>query len=159
MVSAAQYDAELDFGYLTPDNHWISCYKANVQQTGPGGSSEGAIATQLTDNASWKMPLILKPAYPGCVMNVRFRLNTADGIDKSDGIFVLPTTVKNLRTGNASVTIMRNTDFGTATDLPAASITGVWYEYGTGFTVPSGQEICWGTRPGLPSFCSIENDA
>ena len=160
MVSAALYDTEVDLGFYRPDNSWVSCYTGNVQLTGAGGSSEGVIATQLTQNASWKLPLILKPASAGCKLQVRFKLGTSDGVDKSDGIFILPITIKDLKTGLKSIKILKNTDFGTATDLPAGSITGTWYDFGaTGYVINAGQEVCFGSSPSQPSFLSIENDA
>jgi len=160
MASAALYDTDLDLGFYKPDGTWESCYTAKVQQTGAGGSSDGTIATQMTQNASWKLPFIMKPAYAGCKLNIRFKLNTSDGVDKSDGVMILPITIKDIRTGKKTVVIIGNTDFGTATDLPAASITGTWYDYGaTGYAVSAGTEVCWGSMPPIPSFLSIEDDA
>ena len=159
MVSAALNDTEIDLGFIKPDGSWESCYKGIVSQTGAGGSSEGIIATALTQNASWHLPLIMKPAYAGCKLQVKFTLNTSDGVSKSNSAMIIPITIKDLRTGMKTVKILNNRSFGTATDLPAASIVGEYNFGSTGYLVQAGQEIVFGSRPSIPSFISIENDA
>jgi len=160
MASGALYDTDIDLCFIRADGSTESCFTGTGQQTGAGGSPDGVIATALTANASWHLPLILKPAPAGSRLMVKFKLNTSDGVDKSDCAMVLPITIKDLSTGKKTVKIIKGSDMGTITDLPAGSITGVWYEFGTtGFAVQAGQEICWGASPSIPSFLSIENDS
>jgi len=162
MVSAQIKGTQIDLGFYGTDGSWTSCYTGIVDVMGAGGSSEGAIATAITDNASWKLSLQMKPAKAGSRLMVRYKLGAASAVDKSDGIMLLPITVKDLNSGRKTVKILTNTSFGTATDVVSGDF-GIWQDYangnGTDNKVEAGQEVCWGSSPASPSFLSIENGA
>ena len=159
MASGQLSDSYLDFGFYTPNGNWESVFTARVNQITTAGSPDGVIPA-LKENENFHFARQGKAAYAGCRLQLRFKLNTSDGVDKSDCGILIPVTLRDIKTGTLSTKNLIGSDFGTLTDLPAASITGTFYDFGsTGYTVPSGMEIKYGTFPSTLMYTSIENDA
>lgn len=155
-MASVQEPSMLDFGFTDNAGNWVSVHRGRVELWGRGGSADGAIATALSAETVTHLPLMTqKVAKAGNKINLRFKLDAADGVDKSDCVLMLPCVIRDLSTGKKSSLVLSATDLGTATDLPAASPAGVWYEYGTGYTVPAGAEVALG---GGAVFASIEDD-
>lgn len=161
MVSAQLKTTNITLGFRLPSGEWMeSLGQTNVQVTGAGGSSDGTIATAQAANTAWRLPITGPVAYAGCSLNLMFILAAASAVDKSDGIMLIPITIKDLKTGRKSVRLLQNTDFGTATDVASGDF-GIPMQYGlTGWVVPSGMEVRFGADyPNNAAFISIESGA
>jgi len=158
MVSAQCPNATIMIGFERPDGSIVPCFNGNVSQTSIANSPDGVMPA-LAANTCWKLALIKKIATAGCKINVWFELTTPDGVDKSDSAMLIPVTIKDLRTGEFRVKMLTQNDFGTITNLPAASIAGTQYKFGTGYVVNAGEEICIGSQTPVNSYLSIEDDS
>ena len=118
------------------------------EQTGPGGSPDGAQAT-VKDNEIPYMPVNPIMLSGGDKIQVFVELKTADGLDASDSIITLPIR------RNGAPEYLSTADFGWTVDYPAASPASVELQLGAGYTIPEGDKVQIG---GGKYFISIEDD-
>lgn len=118
------------------------------EQTGPGGSPDGAQAT-VKDNELPHMRLNPFRLTGGWKVVVTGEMTAADGADASDSVFTIPI----IRSGSQQY--LSRSDVGYTTDLPASSVASVQHQLGAGYTVPQGD---WVQVGGGKYFISWEND-
>lgn len=132
----------------TPSGNETRLFQGVNEQTGPGGSPDGAQATVKANELPF-MPVNPAVLRGGDKIIIKTVLTAADGIDASDCVFNLP--IKR----NGALEYLSRTDLNFSTDLPAASVASVEHQLGTGYTVPEGDTVQIG---GGPYFLSVEND-
>jgi hypothetical protein len=149
MASDQLTNAEIRIYAVSPGGDRKRLFQGINEQTGPGGSPDGAQAT-VKDNELPYMPVnpfVLKGGDKLIVYGV---MKTADGADASDSIFNIPIM------RNGALEFLSRADVGYTTDLPASSVVDVEHQLGAGYTVPEGDKIQLG---GAKYFISWENDA
>ncbi|MBR9702595.1 hypothetical protein GOV10_01035 [Candidatus Woesearchaeota archaeon] len=148
MVSDQLTGAEIKVYAVSPSGDKRKLFQGVNEQTGPGGSPDGAQAT-VKDNELPYMPaqpFVLKGGDKLVVFGI---MKTADGADASDSVFNIPI----LR--NGGLEYLSIADIGYSTDLPASSVANVEHQLGAGYTVPEGDKIQLG---GGKYFISWEDD-
>lgn len=118
------------------------------EQTGPGGSPDGVQAT-VKANELPVMPVANFALKGGDRLLAKVKLVTADGIDASDCVLNIPIM------RNGRLEFLSAADLGFTTDYPASTPAGVELPLGTGYPVPTGDNIMVG---GSTYFMSVEND-
>lgn len=149
MASDQQTAAEIRIYAVAPSGKRERLFQGVNEQTGPGGSPDGAQAT-VKDNELPFMPLNPFVLKGGDKLIVAGVLKVADGADASDSVMNIPIR------RNGALEYLSVTDVGYTVDLPAASVTLVEHQLGTGYTVPEGDIVQLG---GGKYFISWENDA
>jgi len=142
-------NAELRVYGVTPAGDKKRLFQGINEQTGPGGSPDGAQAT-VKDNELPYMPLNPIKLKGGDKIVLYGVMKTADGADASDSIINLPIM------RNGALEYLSASDLGYTSDLPAASVANVEHQLGAGYTVPQGDVVQVG---GGKYFMSWENDA
>lgn len=133
----------------SPSGNRKKVFEGVNEQTGPGGSPDGAQAT-VKDNELPFMPLSRIPVPGGAKLILSIKLGTADGLDASDSVINVP-----VRDNSGNTRYLTRTDFGYTTDFPASTPAGTILDLGAGYTVPEGQVLFVG---GNKYFMSVEND-
>lgn len=149
MVSDQLTGAEIRIYAVNPNGDKRRLFQGVNEQTGPGGSQDGAQAT-VKDNELPFMPVhpfVLKGGDRLVVVGV---MKVADGADASDSVFNIPIH------RNGALEYLTSADIGYTSDIPASSVISVEQELGAGYTVPEGDKIQLG---GGKYFISWENDA
>jgi len=119
-----------------------------------GKSPEGVLAN-LTHDKQMKVGTAGPILSGGWKVRLLINLDAADGVDVSDCAIQIPITH-----ADGAEHQLGASDFGIATDLPAASVAGSWIELGTGFTVPDGDRLRVGSATKeTPIVISIEDDS
>jgi len=131
-----------------PNGDETRIFQGVNEQTGPGGSPDGAQAT-VKANELPVMPVSNFVLKGGDKLVLKGVMTTADGADASDSVVNVPI----IRNGNLEY--LSVSDFGYTTDLPASSVAGVEHQLGSGYTIPQGDEVRLG---GGTYFISWEND-
>lgn len=149
MVSDQNTGAQIIIVGKSPEGKEIPLFKGVNEQTGPGGSTDGAQAT-VKDNELPFMPTNPTLLQGGDKIIVKTVLKVADGIDASDCVFNIPIR------RNGALEYLSTADLNFTVDYPAASPTGVELPLGTGYTIPEGDKVQVG---GGKYFISVENDA
>jgi len=95
-----------------------------------GKSPDGVLANLTVDKQVY-CPFSGPILHAGDIIRIYFKLDAADGLDVSDGVYILPYWEDGIyRQLNA-------TDLGITTDIPAATLAGNWIALGAGYTIPS----------------------
>ena len=149
MASDQLTAAKIRIYAVSPSGDRKKLFQGVNEQTGPGGSPDGVQST-VKDNELAYLPRSTFPIRGGARIVMTVELTTADGADASDAVINLPVMDKfnNLR-------MLSRTDLGYTVDLPAATITGIEIDLGSGYTVPEGEILYLG---GGKYFISIEDD-
>jgi len=149
MASDQLTNAEIRIYAVSPNGDKVRLFQGVNEQTGPGGSPDGAQAT-VKDNELPYMPMHPFTLKGGDKLIVFGVMKTADGADASDSIFNIPIR------RNGALEYLSRADLGYTSDLPAASVADVEHQLGSGYTVPEGDKVQLG---GGKYFISWENDA
>jgi len=149
MVSDQLTNAEIRIYAVSPGGDRKRLFQGINEQTGPGGSQDGAQAT-VKDNELPFMPVHPFVLKGGDKLTVYGVMKVADGADASDSIFNIPIR------RNGALEFLSRADVGYTSDIPAASVADVEHQLGAGYTVPEGDNIQLG---GGKYFISWENDA
>jgi hypothetical protein len=149
MVSDQLTNAEIRIYAVSPSGDKKRLFQGVNEQTGPGGSQDGAQAT-VKDNELPFMPVNPFTLKGGDKLIIFGVMKTADGADASDSIFNSPIR------RNGALEYLSRADVGYTTDLPASSVANVEHQLGSGYTVPEGDQVQLG---GGKYFISWENDA
>jgi len=149
MASDQLTNAEIRIYAVSPSGDKKRLFQGINEQTGPGGSPDGAQAT-VADNQLPFMPPHPFPLKGGDILRVFGVLKVADGADASDSIFNIPIR------RNGALEYLSTADVGYTSDIPAASVISVEHQLGAGYTVPQGDVVQLG---GGKYFISWENDA
>ena len=149
MASDQLTNAEIRIYAVSPGGDRKRLFQGINEQTGPGGSPDGAQAT-VKDNELPFMPVNPFVLKGGDKLMVAGVLKAADGADASDSIFNIPIR------RNGALEFLSRADIGYTTDIPAASVADVEHQLGAGYTVPEGDNVQLG---GGKYFISWENDA
>jgi hypothetical protein len=149
MASDQLTNAEIRIYAVKPNGDKKRLFQGVNEQTGPGGSPDGAQAT-VKDNELPYMPLNPTVLTGGDKLVIFGVMKTADGADASDSIFNVPIM------RNGGLEYLSRADLGYNTDLPASSVVNVEHQLGSGYTVPEGDRIQLG---GGKYFISWEDDA
>lgn len=148
MASGAHPGAKLLLYAVAPNGDKKRLFQGVNEQTGPGGSPDGAQAT-VKDNELPFMPLVPFVLRGGDKLILYGIMTTADGSDASDSVFNVPIR------RNGSLEYLSASDFGYTSDMPAASLATVEHQLGAGYTVPQNDLIQLG---GGKYFMSWQND-
>lgn len=133
---------------VSPEGHRTLITQGVTEYLGPGGSPDAVIANTPEKWAFVPLsPLVLGTGWKVVLTMI---LGTADGVDVSDGAWQIPVTIRGVGLRHLTVT-----DLG-GIDLPAATSATVEHDLGTGYTVPTGQQLKIG---GGKIWVSAENDA
>lgn len=149
MASDQLTNADIRIYAVSPNGDKKRLFSGVNEQTGPGGSPDGAQAT-VKDNELPFMPLAPFVLKGGDKLIVYGLMKIADGADASDSIFNIPIF------RNGRLEYLTTVDVGYTTDLPASSVANVEHQLGAGYTVPEGDQLQLG---GGKYFISWENDA
>jgi len=95
-----------------------------------GKSPDGVLANLTVDKQVY-LPLSSIGLTAGDKIVVYFKPDSADGIDVSDGVYLLPYWE------DGDFKQLNATDLGITTDLPAGTLAGNWVAMGAGYTIPS----------------------
>ena len=147
MVSDQLTNAEIRIYAVSPGGDRKRLFQGINEQTGPGGSQDGAQAT-VKDNELPFMPVHPFVLKGGDKLTVYGVMKVADGADASDSIFNIPIR------RNGALEFLSRADVGYTSDIPAASVADVEHQLGAGYTVPEGDNIQLG---GGKYFISWEN--
>ena len=148
MASDQATGAEIRIYAKDPAGNEVKLFQGVNEQTGPGGSPDGAQPT-VKDNELPFMPVHPFKLKGGDKLVVKAVLKVADGLDASDSVFNIPIR----RNGGAEM--LSIADVGYTTDYPASTPANVELPLGSGYTVPEGDVIQLG---GGKYFISVEND-
>lgn len=148
MASDQLTGAEIIIYAEAPGGNRTKVFQGINEQTGPGGSPDGAQAV-TKDNELPFMPLSNVFIKGGSKIIVATRLKSADGMDASDCVINLPIM------DDSGQRYLSKTDLGIDTDLPASTPADLIIDVGEGYTVPQGQTVRVG---GGKFFMSLEND-
>ena len=149
MASDQLTNAEIRIYAVAPSGDQRRLFSGVNEQTGPGGSPDGAQATVKANELPF-MPIAPFVMKGGDKLVVKGVMKAADGADASDSIFNVPI----LRNGRLEY--LSRADFSYSTDLPASSVANVEHQLGAGYTVPEGDQVQLG---GGNYFISWEDDA
>ena len=132
----------------SPEGHKYLVTKGSTEYFGAGGSPDGVPASKVDQ---WVfLPQSKLTLTGGWKVLVSVILGSADGVDVSDSACQLPIHVRGV-----GVRHLSSSDLG-GQDLAAATTTIVEHDFGTGYTVPDGQQVRIG---GAKIWFSVENDA
>ena len=148
MASDQLTAAELRIYAVSPGGDKKRLFQGVNEQTGPGGSPDGAQAT-VKDNELPYMPVhpfVMKGGDRLVMVGV---MKGTDGADASDSVMNIPIR------RNGALEYLSTTDIGYTSDLPAASVVEVEHQLGAGYTVPEGDKVQLG---GGKYFISWEDD-
>ena len=148
MASGQAPGAKIILYGVSPSGDKKRLFQGVNEQTGPGGSPNGAQATVKANELPIMpvSPIRLPGGYKIIPIVV---LTTADGLDASDCVFNLPI----LR--NGSLEYLSTSDLGIDTDMPVGTVANREIQLGSGYTVPENDQIQVG---GGTFFMSVEND-
>jgi len=149
MASDQLTGAEIRIYGVNPNGNKVRLFQGINEQTGPGGSPDGAQAV-VKDNELPFMPLNPKILKGGDKIVVYGVMKAADGADASDAVFNVPIR------RNGQLEYLSRADLGYTTDIPAASVADVEHQLGAGYTIPEGDQVQLG---GGKFFMSWEDDA
>ncbi len=135
MASIQLAGAVLEIYAEAPNGDRKKLFSGVNEQTGPGGSPDGAQAT-VKDNELPFMPLNNFPVPGGWKLVLVGTLKTANGSDASDCVFNVP-----VRDQTGAQRYLTRSDFGYDTDLPASTPADIKIDLGTGYTVPETQTL------------------
>jgi len=148
MVSDQQTNAKLELFAVAPNGDHKKLFQGVNEQTGPGGSADGAQST-VKDNELPFMPQHPFVMKGGDKLILYGTLTIADGADASDSIINVPIM------RNGGLEYLSRSDMGYTVDLPAASVIDVRHQLGSGYTIPEGDSVRLGNGK---YFISWEND-
>jgi hypothetical protein len=149
MASDQLKGAEIRIYAVSPNGDKIRLFQGVNEQTGPGGSPDGAQATVKANELPF-MPVHPFKLKGGDKLVVYGIMKAADGADASDSVFNIPIQ------RNGALEYLSIADIGYTSDIPAASVASVEHQLGAGYTVPEGDVIQLG---GGNYFISWEDDA
>jgi hypothetical protein len=149
MVSDQLTGAEIRVYAVSPGGNKVRLFQGVNEQTGPGGSPDGAQAV-VKDNELPFMPLVPFQMKGGDKLVFYGVMKISDGADASDSVFNIPIR------RNGALEYLSVADIGYTTDIPASSVANVEHQLGAGYTVPEGDAVQLG---GGKYFLSWENDA
>ena len=149
MASDQLTGAEIRVYAVNPNGDKKRLFQGVNEQTGPGGSPDGAQAT-VKDNELPYMPVHPFQLTGGDKLIVYGVMKTADGADASDSVMNIPIM------RNGALEYLSVADVGYTTDLPASSVASVEHQLGAGYTIPEGDKVQLG---GGKYFISWEDDA
>jgi len=119
------------------------------------GKSPDGVLANLTFDKQMTPGLAGPVAGPGYRVRLFAKLDAADGLDVSDGVFQVAVTEDNGTERQLSAS-----DLGISTDYPAATPAGQWIELGTGYLVPDGMRLRIGSATlKTPTVLSLEDDS
>lgn len=150
-------NAPADFYIMAsdPQLNMFVCHKGRSDSAIHAGKSPDGVLANLTIDKQVKLPLSGPVARAGWRIRLFISLDTADGIDVSDGVYQIAVTEK-----NKNERVLSASDLGIATDLPAATPAGSLIELGTGYLIPDGMELRVGSLSlNTPTVISLEDDA
>lgn len=147
MASAALAGSVLKIYAVSPEGHRFLVAQGVTEYWGPGGSPDGVIAN--TPEKWAFIPLSSMTLTTGWKIIPTVIIATADGMDASDGAWQVPVVIRGIGTRHLTVANLGGTD------LAAATTVTVEHDLGTGYTVPTGQELKIG---GGKIWMSAEND-
>lgn len=148
MASGQAPGAKVKIYAVDPAGNKRRLFQGVNEQTGPGGSPDGAQATVKAN----ELPVMGRGSFMlkgGDKLMMFVELKTTDGLDASDSVINIPIV------RNGQLEYLSAADFGYTTDYPASSPVNVELQLGAGYTVPEGDSIFLG---GGTYFISIEND-
>lgn len=148
MASGQATGAKVKVYGVSPEGKKSRLFQGVNEQTGPGGSPDGAQAT-VKANELPTMPVNPTVLRGGDKIIIFATLTTADGLDASDCVFNVPII------RNGALEYLDRTDLGFTTDYPASTPADVELQLGSGYTVPEGDSVQVG---GGTYFISVEND-
>lgn len=149
MVSDQLTNAEIRVYAVSPGGDRKRLFQGINEQTGPGGSQDGAQAV-VKDNELPFMPVHPFVLKGGDKLMVYGVMKTAGGADASDSVFNIPIR------RNGALEFLSRADVGYTVDIPASSVADVEHQLGKGYTVPEGDRVQLG---GGKYFISWEDDA
>jgi len=149
MASDQLTGAEIRIYAVSPGGDKKRLFQGVNEQTGPGGSPDGAQATVKANELPF-MPVNPFPMKGGDKLVVFGVMKTADGADASDSVFNIPIR------RNGALEYLSVADIGYTSDLPASSVADVEHQLGAGYTIPEGDQVQLG---GGTYFISWEDDA
>ena len=149
MVSDQLTNAEIRVYAVSPGGDRKRLFQGINEQTGPGGSPDGAQAV-VKDNELPFMPVHPFVLKGGDKLMMAGVLKVADGADASDSIFNVPIR------RNGALEFLSRADLGYTADIPSSSVIDVEHQLGSGYTVPEGDKVQLG---GSKYFISWEDDA
>lgn len=114
-----------------------------------GKSPEGVLANLTVDKQVY-LPLSSLGLLAGDKIILYFKLDATDGLDVSDGVFLLPYWE------DGEFRQLNATDLGITTDIPAATVPATWVALGGGYTVPTNVRLA--RFGGGSCVISIEDD-
>lgn len=148
MASDQLTAAEIRLYAVSPNGDKVRLFQGVNEQTGPGGSPDGAQAT-VKDNELPFMNLHPFKLKGGDKLVAYMVIKATDGADASDAVMNIPIVRNN------GLEYLSRTDIGYTTDYPASSPVDVELQLGAGYTVPEGDVIQLG---GGKYFISLEDD-
>jgi len=148
MASDQLTGAEIRIYAQSPGGRKVRLFQGVNEQTGPGGSPDGAQATVKANELPHMPvhPFVLKGGDKLVVYGV---MKAADGADASDSVMNIPIR------RNGALEYLSVADIGYTSDIPASSVADVEHQLGAGYTVPEGDKVQLG---GGTYFISWEND-
>tara|TARA_Y100000310_G_scaffold337170_1_gene423566 strand:+ start:3629 stop:4081 length:453 start_codon:yes stop_codon:yes gene_type:complete len=149
MASDQLTGAEIRIYAVDPAGNRRRLFQGVNEQTGPGGSPDGAQATVKANELPF-MPVHPFKLKGGDILLMVGVMKTADGADASDSVMNVPIR------RNGALEYLSVADLGYTTDLPASSVVDVEHQLGAGYTVPEGDVVQLG---GGTYFISWEDDA
>jgi len=155
MVSDQNTAAEITLYAESPAGNRTVLFRGINEQTGPGGSPDGAQATSKANELP-RLGLSNMVVPGGFKIIPVVKLKVADGIDASDCVFNVPVTDQ---ANNRKV--LSATDLGITTDLPAATPINLEIDIGTGYELANNEILRLGGSDGIAGstyFMSVEND-
>jgi len=95
------------------------------------GKSPDGVLANLTVDKQLYIPFSGPMLKAGDIVRIYFKPDAADGLDVSDGVYLLPYWE------NGAYRQLNATDLGITTDLPAGTLAGNWVALGAGYTIPN----------------------
>ncbi len=149
MASDQLTNAEIRVYAVSPSGDKRRLFSGINEQTGPGGSPDGAQATVKANELPF-MPVQPFDLKGGDRLVFYGVMKGTDGADASDSIFNIPIV------RNGRLEYLSRADIGYDTDIPAASVINIEHQLGAGYTIPEGDKVRLG---GGVYFLSWEDDA
>lgn len=139
-------------------NQWVAHQLRSDGAVNAGKSPDGVLAN-LTHDKQVKLGLAGPIAKGGSRIRLLFKLDAADGLDVSDGVFQIAITEVTPSGRPISERQLSASDLGITTDYPAATNASSWHELGTGYLVPDGMFVRIGSASmQTPTVISVEDD-
>lgn len=131
------------------------CHQARSDGAINAGKSPDGVLANLTYDKQVKVPVGGPVLEGGWKVRILAKLDAADGLDVSDGVYQVAITQDNGVEKQLSAS-----DLGITVDHPAGTIASVWHELGSGWTVPQGERYRIGSHSmNTPTVISIEDDS